>query len=58
MLRIVAVAAVLVLSACSKAEEAPMTETPAASDSMSMKMDSSAAMDSTMKMADTTMKKM
>jgi hypothetical protein len=35
-----------------------MTETPAASDSMTMPMDSSAAMDSTMKMADSTAKKM
>ncbi len=35
-----------------------MAETPAASDTAAMKMDSSAAMDTTMKMADTTAKKM
>jgi hypothetical protein len=58
MFRVDAVAAVLVLAACSRGEEAPMTETPAASDSMTMPMDSSAAMDSTMKMADSTAKKM
>lgn len=58
MLRVVAVAAVLVLAACgSKGEDAPMTDAPAM-DSTAMKMDSSAAMDSTAMKADTTMKKM